>query len=306
MEQQKTFANKTAALCAAAAVTMAVGAGAAFALPTHAEAATLALQAQAAQGGSAQATTKTFSKGMKNVAAKNATAATVKTTADKSKRVTTVQVKLNGAQAKTYNVWYRVNVKGYGWMGWAKNNAKAGSLAKGAYVTQIQTALIKKSAKKQENTDRKAYSPKNGFMTKITGIESTDAAIKKIAKKNGMSLKKCYKWAHKLGYASSGVNVKERKTMSKKHQSQIAKFAFKHKRGDCYGTNVAFAKLAHYLGYSTNVYLGSIVKNGKAVNPEYGWTVIKTNGKWNIYDAYQGKYYNVSQKSKTGKLYKRH
>jgi hypothetical protein len=199
---------------------------------------------------------------MKNVTAKDANAATVKTTADKSKRVTTVQVKLKGAQAKSYNVWYRVNVKGYGWMGWAKNNAKAGSLAKGAYVTQVQTALIKK---------------------------------------NGMNLKKCYKWAHKLAYASSGVNVKEHKTMSKKHQNQIAKFAFKHKRGDCYGKNAASAKLAQYLGYSTNVYLGSTPGND-----QYGWTVIKTSGKWNIYDAYHGKYYNVNQKSKTGKLYKRH
>lgn len=74
---------------------------------------------------------------------------------------------------------------------------------------------------------------------------------------------------------------------------------FANNRGDCYGTNVAFAKLAKYLGYSSNVYLGASGPqgNGKYANPQYGWAVVKTAGAWNIYDAYSGKYYNVSKKS---------
>lgn len=294
MSETMTITKRTVALAAAAAVTAACGAAAVtLAQPANAEAATATVQAKNATVNVAK-NAKVKGKGLKVTVQKS------------GGRVATVQLELTGKKAKTSNLWYRVYAKGYGWMGWAENGAKAGSLAKGAYAAKIQTAVIARSAKGQMNADRAAYSAKNGFMTKITGDKKTDATIKKVAKKNGMDLKKCYNWAHGLGYASSGVKVTEHKTMSKAHQNAIAKFAFSKNMGDCYGSNVAFAKLATYLGYSTNVYLGQTERvDGTVANPEYGWAVVKTAGQWNIYDSYQGKNYNVGKNSPAYKQYVR-
>lgn len=297
MNKQAVFPRKAIALCAAAALAATCGAVAiALATPGNAEAKTVTLKAKSA--------TKSFSKGATKV---KATGLKVKVAKDGSKRAATFKLKLTGSKAKKYNIWYRVYAKGYGWMGWAKNNAKAGSLVKGAYATKIQTALVKKSAKTQKSTDRKAYSAKKGFMAKITGDTSTDATIKKVAKQNGMDLRKCYDWANALEYGSSGVVVTESKTMSAAHQNAIAKFVFKKNLGDCYGVNVAFAKLATYLGYSAQVYVGGVYKaDGTVANPEYGWAVVKTGGSWNIYDAYHGgDYYNIGSGSATYAQYVR-
>lgn len=57
-----------------------------------------------------------------------------------------IQVKLTGDLAKKYTVYYRVKVQSYGWMGWAKNGAKAGTKNLGKKVVAYQVQLKKRGS----------------------------------------------------------------------------------------------------------------------------------------------------------------
>ena len=55
-----------------------------------------------------------------------------------------IQVKLTGNLAKVFDVYYRVNVTAYGWMGWAKNDEKAGTTAMMLNIRAVQIKLVPK------------------------------------------------------------------------------------------------------------------------------------------------------------------
>jgi uncharacterized protein YjdB len=48
--------------------------------------------------------------------------------------------------AKKYDVYYRVHAQHYGWMGWTKNGAKAGTAGMSYRLEAIQIVLVKKGA----------------------------------------------------------------------------------------------------------------------------------------------------------------
>ena len=56
------------------------------------------------------------------------------------KRLEAIQIKLTGDVANYYDVYYRVHVQTYGWLGWVKNGDKAGTegMAKRTEAIQIQ------------------------------------------------------------------------------------------------------------------------------------------------------------------------
>lgn len=62
------------------------------------------------------------------------------------KRVEAVQIRLTGEMAKQYDVYYRTHVAKLGWLDWAKNNEKAGSVNYSYAVEDIQVLLVKKGA----------------------------------------------------------------------------------------------------------------------------------------------------------------
>lgn len=68
------------------------------------------------------------------------------TAGNKSASIQGIEVKLTGDLAKKYTVYYRVKVQKYGWMGWAKNGAKAGTYNLGTKVTAYQVQLKKRGA----------------------------------------------------------------------------------------------------------------------------------------------------------------
>ena len=43
-----------------------------------------------------------------------------------------------------YDVYYRVHVQGFGWLGWAKNGESAGSAGYGRRLEGIQIKLVEK------------------------------------------------------------------------------------------------------------------------------------------------------------------
>ncbi|MBR3316546.1 MAG: hypothetical protein IKG21_01830, partial [Atopobiaceae bacterium] len=62
---------------------------------------------------------------------------------------------------KKYDVYYRVHAQRLGWMGWAKNGAKAGSEGQSRRAEAVQVVLVPKGAKAPAATYRgqaRAYS----------------------------------------------------------------------------------------------------------------------------------------------------
>jgi lipoprotein-anchoring transpeptidase ErfK/SrfK len=64
-----------------------------------------------------------------------------------STKTAALRFKLNGNLKATYNLFYRVKVKGFGWMGWTKNGKSAGTTGYGRTVTAVQLRLVKKGTK---------------------------------------------------------------------------------------------------------------------------------------------------------------
>ncbi len=65
-------------------------------------------------------------------------------TTGKGLRLEAIQMRLTGDLAKNYDVYYRVHVQNFGWLGWAKNGASAGSSGYGYRIEGVQIKLVKK------------------------------------------------------------------------------------------------------------------------------------------------------------------
>ena len=55
-------------------------------------------------------------------------------TAGKNQRVEAVRIKLSGALAEKYDIYYRAHVANYGWLSWTKNGEIAGSTGFGCAI----------------------------------------------------------------------------------------------------------------------------------------------------------------------------
>ena len=223
-------------------------------------------------------------------------AKTGKATKAASKGIEYITVKLPASKVKTYNIYYRVYLKGYGWMGWAKNGAKAGTKGNKMYITALQVKLVKKTAT-QPNTDRAAYAGKNGFVKKITGNTAVDIAIKSVAKSNGMNLEKCMAWAASyVQYGPGSVaptttaqfTAAMQKDLAAKTMPRYEDGEWKKGHGDCYTFSVTGAYYAKYLGYKAYVGVGQYASTGATTDPTvwkpYSWTVVKKDGQKVIFD----------------------
>ena len=65
---------------------------------------------------------------------------------NKSTKIQAIKVKLTGKLARKYTVYYRVKVSKYGWLGWAKNSARAGTYNLGSKVVAYQVQLKKRGS----------------------------------------------------------------------------------------------------------------------------------------------------------------
>lgn len=73
-----------------------------------------------------------------------ATNGTISGTVGKGKRLEAIMIELTGADAKYYDVFYRVHAQTYGWLGWAKNGAPAGTAGQGKRLEAIQIIVVPK------------------------------------------------------------------------------------------------------------------------------------------------------------------
>ena len=65
-------------------------------------------------------------------------------TEGKSKKIEQIQMKLEGEVADFYDVYYRVHVQGFGWLGWAKNGESAGTENIGFRIECLEIKLVEK------------------------------------------------------------------------------------------------------------------------------------------------------------------
>ena len=68
-------------------------------------------------------------------------------TVGESRRLEAIQVKLSGELEEKYDIYYRVQVQSYGWLGWAKNGESAGTQGHAKRLEGIEIMLKEKDSK---------------------------------------------------------------------------------------------------------------------------------------------------------------
>ena len=92
-------------------------------------------------------------------------------TTGRSLAMEAVQIKLTGELANKYDVWYRVHSADYGWLGWAKNGASAGTEGYGKAAQAVQVKLVAKGGSAPGSTSN-AFKNKADDVTPIMGSSS--------------------------------------------------------------------------------------------------------------------------------------
>ena len=75
------------------------------------------------------------------------------------KQIEAITVSLTGQAASVYDVYYRVNSEGHGWMGWAKNGEKAGTQGMSQAVRAVQITLVVKGGSAPGTTTKAFLTP---------------------------------------------------------------------------------------------------------------------------------------------------
>ncbi len=70
------------------------------------------------------------------------------------KQIEGIRIKLTGNMASNFDVWYRVHSKNFGWMGWTKNGASAGTSRIGYRAEAIQIEILPKGSQSPGSTTR--------------------------------------------------------------------------------------------------------------------------------------------------------
>ena len=65
-------------------------------------------------------------------------------TEGEAKRLEAIKIQLTGADKDKYDVYYRVHAQSYGWLGWAKNGAPAGTAGYAKRLEGIQIVVVKR------------------------------------------------------------------------------------------------------------------------------------------------------------------
>ena len=66
---------------------------------------------------------------------------------NKNTFIEAVKIKLIGDLYKKYNIWYRANVEGQGWLGWARNGEICGSVGANLAIKELEIILLEKDRK---------------------------------------------------------------------------------------------------------------------------------------------------------------
>jgi len=101
-------------------------------------------------------------------------------TEGESKRLEAIMIKLTGSDAQYYDVYYRVHAQTFGWLGWAKNGAPAGTAGLGRRLEGIQIVVVKKGETFDQNMEGITSKQANAYvanqgLSPILGQSPTNA-----------------------------------------------------------------------------------------------------------------------------------
>lgn len=102
--------------------------------------------------------------------------------ASKSKTIQGIKIKLSDELAKDYNVFYRVNVAHYEWLGWAKNGQATGTSGQEYSIRALKVSI--KSINKPDKVSAKPLWVKRPTVKYSLGLTKTPSTLSK-TKKNG-------------------------------------------------------------------------------------------------------------------------
>ena len=74
-------------------------------------------------------------------------------TTGKSLRLEAIQIRLTGAIAEQYDIYYRTHIQDKGWLGWAMNDGKSGSSGLSKRLEAIEIRLVEKGGKAPGSTE---------------------------------------------------------------------------------------------------------------------------------------------------------
>ena len=79
-------------------------------------------------------------------------------TAGQSLRLEAIEIKLSGADAKKFDIYYQTHVENYGWLGWAKNGEKSGSEGYAYRLEAIKILILPEGETPPDfQTDKRAF-----------------------------------------------------------------------------------------------------------------------------------------------------
>lgn len=197
----------------------------------------------------------------------------------------TMSVSLSGAAKKKYDVYYRAYTPGYGWLGWAKNGAAAGTKVQGKVISAVQIRLNAKNKTLSGYSATKSVAcvSNAGFYNGLTGDAATDAKIASLAKK-GKTLEGSFKAYLKMMEYGQGNGALVMGDYPTSRLVKEAKQAFKAHKGDCYTYAGGFTCVVRYLGYEAAPVAGKL-KNKYGEWNDNSWCLIKNGDREEIWNA---------------------
>ena len=74
-------------------------------------------------------------------------------TKSRSLRLEAIQIRLTGAIAENYDIYYRTHIQDKGWLGWAVNDGKSGSAGLSKRLEAIEIRLVEKGGEAPGSTE---------------------------------------------------------------------------------------------------------------------------------------------------------
>lgn len=84
-------------------------------------------------------------------------------------RLEAIQIKLTGADASKFDIYYQVHAENVGWMGWAKNGESAGTAGFGYRLEGIKIVIVPKDSAAPGSTEQ-PFMKDPSLITKVTSI----------------------------------------------------------------------------------------------------------------------------------------
>ncbi len=148
------------------------------------------------------------------------------------------------------------------------------------------------------------YTLSNGTRAESNAVKYAVKAVKAATNSKmtqEQKLKACYNWIIKN--FSYERDYQDPAKLKNNWTKSYAEYAFKNKRGNCYKYASAMGYCAEILGYDARVAYGKIESGSSRTN--HGWTEIKINGTYYIFDTVQADYYKGNYYKRTYKNYPR-